>query len=314
MKIALNTSCVSVGGMDYSGFESLGEVVYFGEVSKESLFALAADCDAIIVNKTVIDEEFLNACPKIKYVGVFATGYNLIDTVACRARGITVCNVPEYSTNSVAQHVFALLLNFMGAISDYTSAVRRGEWITCPTFAYPAYPTYTIAGKTFGVFGYGNIGRKVAGIADAFGAKVIVCTHPKRSDCPYRQVTFEEMLKECDIISLHCPLTNSTANMINAHALAQMKPTAVLINTARGGLVDEAALAEALNSGALAGACLDTVAEEPMLENNPLRTAKNCYITPHIAWIARETRLRLVKIAEENLRAFINGTPQNVVD
>lgn len=313
MKIALSTSGMTNGDLDLSGFEKLGEVKYFGEIPRGEIIALASDCDALLVNKVIVNGELLSKCPKLKYVGTFATGYNVIDLEECRKRGITVCNVPDYSTNSVSQHVFALLLNYYGKIGEYTSSVAKGDWIKSKSFCYMPYPTYELSGKNFGVYGYGNIGKKVAKIAEAFGANVKVCTRTVPKNCPYEVVGFEEMLKTCDIVSLHCPLTGATSKIINKDTIALMKKSAVLINTARGGLVDESALASALNEGKIACACLDTVDVEPMASDNPLRLAKNCYITPHVAWVALETRERLVSIAFQNLKAFLDGNPQNVV-
>lgn len=313
MKIALNTSGLGENA-DLSEFEKLGEIICFEEVEREELFRIVSDCDALLVNKVVVDEALLAACPKLKYVGVFATGYNVVDTAACKERGITVCNVPGYSTNPVSQHVFALLLNVLGAIDKYTASVAAGDWIKSKSFTYFPYPTYELYGKTFGVYGYGNIGKTVAKIADAFGAKVIICTRTPPQNCPYPLVSKEEIFKNSDILSLHCPMTEATANLINEQTLSLMKRNAVLINTARGGLVDEAALANALNSGLIAAACMDTISVEPMKADNPLLKAKNCYITPHIAWTAKETRERLIKIAADNLRAFKEGKPQNVVN
>ena len=313
MKIAVNTSGLGENA-DLSAFEKLGETVYFGEIEREELFRLAADCDAIIINKIVVDEALLSACPELKYVGVFATGYNVVDIEACNRRGITVTNVPDYSTNAVAQLTFALLLNFLGAIDKYTASVAAGDWVKSKCFTYTPYPTYELHGKTFGIYGYGHIGKAVAKIADAFGAKVIICTRTKPQNCPYPVVTQEELFKNSDIISLHCPLTDATKNLVNERTLSLMKRSAVLINTARGGLVDEAALANALNSGKIAGACADTVSVEPMRADNPLLHAKNCYITPHIAWTATEAKERLIKIAAQNLKAFSEGTPQNTVN
>ena len=313
MKIALNTSGLGENA-DLSEFEKLGEIIYFEEVEREELLRIVSDCDALLVNKVIVDEALLSACPKLKYVGVFATGYNVVDTVACRERGITVTNVPGYSTNPVAQHVFALLLNVLGAIDKYTSSVAAGDWIKSKSFTYTPYPTYELYGKTFGIYGYGNIGKAVAKIADAFGAKVIICTRTTPRDCPYPVVSKEEIFKNSDILSLHCPQTPATANLINEQTLSRMKKNAYLINTARGGLVDEKALANALNSGAIAAACIDVISVEPMKRDNPLYGAKNCYITPHVAWTAQETRTRLIKIAAENLKAFLKGNPQNVVN
>lgn len=313
MKIAINTSGMDNGDIDFSDFERLGEVKYFGELSRGELFRLAADCDAIVVNKVIVDGELLAACPKIRYVGTFATGYNVVDVAACRARGVTVCNVPDYSTYAVAQHVFALLLSLYGHVSEYTSSVAAGDWVKSKTFCYFPWPTVELYGKTFGVYGYGNIGRRVAEIAAALGAKVVVCTRRPPENCPYPLVSADELFATADVLSLHCPLTEQTKELINKNTLSQMKRTAVLVNTARGGLVDEAALAAALNAGELAGACLDTVAVEPMRADNPLLHAKNCLITPHVAWVALETRTRLVGLAADNLRAFLDGKPKNVV-
>ncbi len=313
MKIAVNTSALTNGDMDFSEFETLGEIKFFGEIPREELKSLAADCDAIVVNKTYVDEDFLLACPKIKYVGVFATGYNVVDLAACRARGITVCNVPDYSTNAVSQHVFALLLNFYNKINEYSASVKAGDWTKSETFTYFPFGTRELYGKTFGVFGYGSIGKAVARIASAFGANVVVSTRTIPEDCPYKIVSFNELLKTCDIVSLHCPLTDATAEIINGETLALMKKDALLINTARGGLVNEAALAKALNEGTIGGACVDVVGEEPILADNPLLTAKNCIITPHCAWVAKETRTRLISLALKNLKAFVDGKPINVV-
>lgn len=314
MKIAINISAISYeSDMDFSEFEGLGDVKFFGEIPRKELFALCADREALIVNKVEVDEALLAACPELKYVGTFATGYNVVNIEACRRRGITVCNAPDYSTHSVSQHVFALLLNFYGQISKYASSVAAGDWIRSETFCYFPYPTYELYGKTFGVFGYGNIGKSVAKIAEAFGANVVISTRTPPKDCPYKVVDFEELLKVSDILSLHCPLTEKTANLIDAKALSLMKESAVLINTARGGLVDETALADALNAGKIAGACLDTVAVEPMRADNPLYGAKNCVITPHVGWVPRETRKRLLGIVAGNLKAYIEGKPINVV-
>lgn len=314
MKIAVNTSAVTIGDIDFSEFEALGEVKYFGELPKSEIIKLAHDCEVLIVNKVEVDEELLASCPKLKYVGVFATGYNCIDLQACRKRSIPVCNVPGYSTNSVSQHTFALLLYLYGRIGEYARSVERGDWVKSETFCYFPWATRELYGKTFGVYGYGSIGRATAKIAEAFGMKVIVCTRTVPDDCPYPIVTKEEIFRESDILSLHCPLTDKTREIVNFETLAMMKPTAVLINTARGGLVNEKALADALNGGRLYGACLDSVAAEPMRPDNPLLGAKNCVITPHIAWVSQETRARVVHMAAENLKSFLSGKPQNVVN
>lgn len=314
MKIAINTSAITNGDIDLSVFESFGEVKFFGELTKREQCEFISDCDAVIVNKVEVDKALLDSCPKLRYVGVFATGYNLIDLAECTKRGITVCNVPDYSTNAVSQHAFALLLYIYGKTREYAESVENGDWIRSRTFCYFPWATGELYGKTFGVYGYGSIGKAAARIAEAFGMNVIVCTRSRPADCPYKLVTAEEIFRESDVLSLHCPLTEKTKGMVNAKTLALMKPSSVIINTARGGLIDEAALADALNSGRLYGAGLDTVSTEPMREDNPLIGAKNCVITPHIAWVARETRSRLVGLAAENLRKFLEGTPINVVN
>lgn len=314
MKIAVNTSAVTRDGdIDFSEFEKLGEVKYFDELPREEIFKVCRDCDAVVVNKVIVDKKFLDNCPSLKYVGVFATGYDVVDLKECSLRHITVCNVPDYSTEAVAQHVFALLLSFCGKIPDYVASVRRGDWIKSPTFCYFPWASIELSGKTLGVFGYGSIGKRVAQIGEALGMRVLVCNRRPPQNCPYKSVDRRELFASSDVLSLNCPLTEETKNIINAQTLSEMKSGAILINTARGGLVDEAALASALKSGKLSGACLDVVAEEPMAADNPLYKIENCYITPHVAWTAYETRKRVVGIAALNLKRWIEGSPQNVV-
>lgn len=312
MKIAVNTS-ISIGDLNFSELEKLGEVVYFRDPSKEELIAAASDCDAIMINKELITEEVLAACPKIKYIGVFATGYNVVDLEACRKRGITVTNVPGYSTNSVAQHVFALILAVFDKIREYTSSVDEGDWVKSKTFNYFPWPTFELNGKTLGILGYGSIGKAVAKIGEAFGMNVVVSTRTYPKNCPYKVVGFSELLAVSDVLTLHCPLTAATDKIINEKTLAEMKDGAVLINTARGGLLDEAAVRAALNSGKLAAAGVDVVTVEPMREDNPLLHAKNCLITPHVAWCPLEARIRLLNVATQNLKDYIEGRANNVV-
>lgn len=314
MKIVIDSAAFSSGDINFDDFKALGEVVYINEPTREELFATARGCDAIIVNKVIIDRAFLDACPSIKYVGVFATGYNVVDTALCRERGVTVCNVPDYSTNAVAQHVFALILSIYCRIPDYVASVAAGDWTKSRTFCYFPWRTYEIAGKTIGILGYGNIGKAVAKIAAAFGMNVVISTRTKPENCPYKVLSFEEMLAVSDIVTLHCPLNAATEKIINGHSISLMKDGATLINTARGGLVDEEALRAALESGKLSAAGVDVISEEPMKPDNPLLGAKNCLITPHIAWVPLETRRRLLKIAAENLKGFLEGNPQNVVN
>ncbi len=313
MNIALDISAVTAGDIDFSDFSALGDVKLFENLSKKKLYELVADREAVVVNKVPVDRELLDRAPRLRYVGLFATGYNNVDTEECKKRGIAVCNVPDYSSSAVAQHVFALLLSFMDKIGDYTKSVSEGDWTRAEAFCYFPYPTSEIEGKRFGVVGYGNIGRRVARIADALGAQVLVNTRTTPRDCPFELLSLSDLLSSSDIVSLHCPLTDETRSIINSESLSAMKETAILVNTARGPLVDEEALARALNSGRIAGACLDTLCEEPMSCACPLLGAKNCLITPHMAWTARETRERLVKVAFKNLEAFSRGGLENSV-
>lgn len=314
MNIAVDISAVTCGDIDFSEIEKLGNVEYFKDISVENMFSVCKNADAVIVNKVCVDENFLNNCPKLKYVGIFATGYNLIDLKECAKRGITVCNVPDYSTNSVAQHTFALLLSLVGKISEYSSSVAAGDWIKSKTFTYMTWRTSALYGKTFGVYGYGNIGKAVAKIADAFGMNVLVHSRTKPENCPYKVVSSKDIFAYSDILSFHCPLTPETEKIVNAETLATMKRGAVIINTARGGLIDENALAFALENNLIAGAGLDVVATEPMDKNTPLLGVKNLIITPHIAWIPRETRQSVVNSAAQNLACFIAGKPINKVN
>ena len=315
MKITSVDLCtVSAGDIDFSPLDELGEVLYYDVLTPGGLALAARDAEALLVNKAQVDEVLLEACPKLKYVGTYATGYNNVDLAACTRRGITVCNVPGYSTSAVAQHAFALLLCLCGNIDKYSAPGGNGDWKRSKSFSYMPWQTRELSGLTFGVYGYGNIGRRAAQIASAFGMNVIVCTRTPPADCPYELVTREEIFARSDVLSLHCPLTEQTKGLVNAHTLSLMKRSAILINTARGGLVDEAALAAALNSERIAGAGLDVLAEEPMAKGCPLFKARHTVITPHIAWIPKETRTRLVQAVANNLKCFIQGHPINVVN
>jgi glycerate dehydrogenase len=253
-------------------------------------------------------------CKNLKYVGLFATGYNNVDLESASRHGAAVCNVPSYSTNAVAQHTFSFILNHFNRTAQYAQTVADGDWVNYKLFSYFYIPTTELAGMTIGIVGYGDIGRKTAEIARAFGMKVITHTRsPQKVADGTRTCTLEELLRESDVVSLHCPLTPENEKMINAETLSFMKPGALLVNTARGGLIDEQALADVLNSGRIS-ACLDALTYEPMREDCPLRFAKNCTITPHIAWAPVETRIRLLEIVAENLKKWICGNPQNKVN
>lgn len=313
--VILDSETVTRGDVSLDGITALADSSVFGYTPNEKVAEAIGDADAVICNKCLITQEVFDKCPNLKYVGLFATGYNNVDLAAASKRGAVVCNVPAYSTNAVAQHTFALILDYYNKVAEYKKTVADGDWVNYKLFSYFYIPTTEIAGLTLGIIGYGDIGRKTAEIARAFGMNVVTYTRsPQKVTDGTRVCTLEELLSISDAVSLHCPLTPENGKMINAETLALMKPNALLVNTARGGLIDEQALADALNGGRLGGARLDTLTYEPMREDCPLRGAKNCAITPHIAWAPIETRVRLLEKVAENLKAWINGEPINVVN
>lgn len=276
--------------------------------------ARIGDADAVLCNKVPITREVMENCPKLRYIGLFATGFNNVDIEFATQKNIAVCNAGQYSTNAVAQQVFAYILDFFSRINAYDSAVSNGEWETSDTFSYFPIPTHELNGKNLAIVGYGSIGRAVAKIGAAFGMNIIVCTRTIPKDCPYETADIRTAAANADILTFHCPLTKDTAGIVNSNLLSVMKSGAVLINTARGGIVDENDLTQALNSGKIAAAYLDVLANEPMSADTPLRSAQNCVITPHTAWSALETRERLLNIVCDNLRAWISGDPVNKVN
>ena len=313
--VILDSETVTRGDVSLDGITALADSSVFGYTPNEKVAEAIGDADAVICNKCLITQEVFDKCPNLKYVGLFATGYNNVDLAAASRRGAVVCNVPAYSTNAVAQHTFALILDYYNKVAEYKKTVADGDWVNYKLFSYFYIPTTEIAGLTLGIIGYGDIGRKTAEIARAFGMNVVTYTRsPQKVTDGTRVCTLEELLSISDAVSLHCPLTPENGKMINTETLALMKPNTLLVNTARGGLIDEQALAEALNDGRLGGARLDTLTYEPMREDCPLRGAKNCAITPHIAWAPIETRVRLLEKVAENLKAWINSKPINVVD
>ena len=313
--VVLDSETVTRGDVSLDGITALADSSVFGYTPNEKVAEAIGDADAVICNKCLITQEVFDKCPNLKYVGLFATGYNNVDLAAASRRGAVVCNVPAYSTNAVAQHTFALILDYYNKVAEYKKTVADGDWVNYKLFSYFYIPTTEIAGLTLGIIGYGDIGRKTAEIARAFGMNVVTYTRsPQKVTDGTRVCTLEELLSISDAVSLHCPLTPENGKMINTETLALMKPNTLLVNTARGGLIDEQALAEALNDGRLGGARLDTLTYEPMREDCPLRGAKNCAITPHIAWAPIETRVRLLEKVAENLKAWINGKPINVVN
>ncbi len=314
MKIAiLEAATVSKGDVSFDGLRELGEVTEYPLTPTDKIVQNVGDAEIVLCNKTPFTEDVLRACPNIKYIGLCATGYNNIDLKTCRELGITVCNVPAYSSAAVAQQVFAFILNFYSRVSEYDGFVRDGGWLKSETFSDFVFPTKEISGKTLGIIGYGSIGRKVANIARAFGMSVIVNTRTAKQDSSVKFTDVKELFAEADIITVHCPLTEETKGLINRENLALCKPSCIIINTSRGAVVNERDLADALNGGRIAAAALDVLTEEPMSADCPLIGAKNCVITPHIAWAALETRERLVKTVVENVRAFIAGKPINTV-
>ncbi len=316
MKIAvLDWYTVSVSGdITTAALEEFGEVKVISLTKPEETAANIGDADVVLCNKVLITKEVMDACPNLKYVGLFATGYNNVDVAYAAEKGITVCNAGQYSTNAVAQQVFAYILDRYSRIRDYDIAVKNGEWERSPAFSYFPIPTAELAGQTLAIVGYGSIGRRIAEIGAAFGMNIVVSTRTKPQDCPYEVTDVLTAAKKADVITFHCPLTEQTKGLVNSGLLGVMKPTATLINTSRGPVVNEADLAEALNSGRIAAAYVDVLEKEPMSPDTPMKNAKNLTITPHTAWAAYETRRRLVDIVCDNIRAWQSGSPKNKVN
>lgn len=303
------------GDMSWAPLEELGDLTVYDRTAPEQVLERAAGSEALLTNKTVLTAETLRALPQLRYVGVLATGYNVVDIDAARELGIVVTNIPAYSTDSVVQMVFAHLLAITNRVEHYTDENRRGRWSTNPDFCYWDTPLHELSGKTFGIVGLGNIGMAVSRVARAFGMNVKAYTSKRAEELPdgVSKADLDELFATSDVVSLHCPLTDSTRHLVNAERLAMMKPSAILINTGRGPLVDEKALAEALESGRIHAAGLDVLSSEPPAADNPLLTARNCFITPHLGWATKEARERLLSIAADNLRGFIAGDIRNNV-
>jgi glycerate dehydrogenase len=314
--VVLDGYTLNPGDLDWQALEALGEVTLYDRTPAELTIERAADADVVLTNKVVLGEKELAGLPQLRYIGVLATGVNVVDIEAARARNIPVTNVPAYSTPSVAQHVFALLLELTRGVGLHAEMVRQGDWASSPDFSFWKGDQVELAGLTMGIVGFGGIGKAVARVADAFGMTLLVATRtPDPTAWPQvRFVELSTLLAGADVVSLHCPLTAETERMIDGESLALMKTSAYLINTGRGPLIDESALAEALNEGRIAGAGLDVLSQEPPSVGHPLFTARNCLITPHLAWATKAARLRLMKVAVTNVRAFINGTLQNQVN
>ena len=313
--VVLDGYTANPGDLSWEGLEQLGEVTVYDRTKPNETVARAAEAEIVITNKVVIGREEMAQLPHLIYIGVLATGYNVVDIAAARERGIIVTNVPAYSTESVAQMVFAHLLTVTNHTERYAIENRQGRWSSNPDFCYYANSITELADKTFGIVGLGNIGQRVAQIAQAFGMKVKAFTSKPAEALPegIQKADLKELFQTSDIISLHCPLTPDTHHLIKAETIAWMNPEAILINTGRGPLVDDAALAEALKAGRLKAYCADVMTEEPPKADNPLLQVDNAYITPHIAWATKEARQRLLQIATTNVSAFLKGTPQNVI-
>jgi glycerate dehydrogenase len=314
--VVLDGYCLNPGDLDWRALEELAGVVLYDRTAAAEVASRVADASFAMTNKSLLGRETFALCPNLRYIGVLATGFNIVDVAAARERGITVTNIPTYGTNSVAQHAIALTLELAVQVGRHSDSTRAGDWARNPDWSYWKTPLVELSGKTMGVVGFGRIGRQTARIADALGMRILAHDEVQLNEPAYerfRWAGLDELLAESDVVTLHCPLTATNKEMINTQRLNQMKRTAFLINTSRGGLINDAELAAALNQGVIAGAGLDVLSVEPPAPDNPLFSAKNCFVTPHIAWATREARARLMAIAVGNLRAFLNGAPVNVV-
>ena len=318
MKIViLDGYTTNPGDLSWEKFSEFGEVTAYDYTPAELVVERCKDAEIIIDNKVVFTKETLDQLPKLRYIGLLSTGFNVIDIEAAKNNGITVCNVPTYSTAAVAQLTFALILEMYNQVSIHSEAVHNGEWTNCRDFCFQKTPLLELNNKTIGLIGYGKIGSEVAKIADAFSMNIL-CYVPSKKPQPnfknFSFVSLDELAEKSDIVSLHCPLTPETTKIINSDFIAKMKKNAIIINTSRGPSIDEQALADALNSGRIAGAGVDVLSTEPPKADNPLLSCKNCFITPHIAWAGYETRERLVGVVLNNLKSYLDGNPVNVVN
>ena len=320
MKIVnLDSYALNPGDLDWSPLKELGDCTFYDRTpvnDDNEILKRIGDAEIVLTNKTPLDEHVISTAPNLKYIGVTATGYNVIDTEAATKANIPVTNIPTYGTDAVAQFTFALLLEITSHVGLHNQLVHDGRWSSNPDFTFWAKPLTELQGKTLGLIGFGSIAKKVAEIGHAFSMNIIFYNHRPKTDLPnyVKQVSLEELYQQSDIISLHVPQTPETTEMINQKAISQMKDGVLLINTARGGLISEKDVADALNDGKIAAAGVDVVQKEPIPTDSPLLSAKNCYITPHIAWAPRETRNRLLGIVVDNLQAFLNGERLNVVN
>ena len=315
--VVLDAYTGNPGDLSWQPMRELGELILYDRTPPELIIERGREADAILINKVVITREMMEQWPRLRYIGVIATGFNIVDIVAARDHGIVVTNVPAYSTPSVAQLAIAHLLNICCQVQHYTDEVRDGMWSRCPDFSFTDTRLMEVAGKRIGIVGFGQIGQAVARIAQALGMTVTAYTSKAASELPEgvaKAESLDALVSECDVVSLHCPLNDDTRGMIDRRRLWMMKPTAILLNTARGPLIDDAALAEALHEGRIMAAGLDVMGQEPPAADNPLLTAPNCYFTPHIAWASAEARARLMVVITRNLKTFMEGHPENQVN
>lgn len=306
------------GDLSWDGFRALGELTVYDRTPRgdvEEIVKRIGNAEIVCTNKTPITEEILRRVPSVRYIGVLATGYNVVDVQAAARRGIPVTNIPDYGTGAVAQYTIAMLLELCSRIGHHDRVVHEGKWTSAKDFCFWDYPLMELAGKTMGIIGYGRIGQETARLARAFGMKILdFRRRPAKEDDQCRYVSMDELLAKSDVISLHCPLFPETEGLINRQTIARMKDGVILLNTARGPLINEKDLADALNCGKVYGAAVDVVSTEPIQADNPLLQAKNCLITPHVAWASRESRQRLMDTAVANLQAFLDGKPVHVVN
>lgn len=315
--VILDSFALNPGDLSWDWLKLFGECEIYDRTPKDKILERCMGADVVLTNKTPLTRETLTKLDTLKYIALLSTGYNVVDCECAKEMGVPVSNIPAYSTNAVAQLTFSLILEITNAVGIHSESVRNGEWSNCPDFCYWKTPLTELCGKTLGIVGFGQIGQAVADIAEAFKMNVIAVSGHE-TDQSHRKnfswVDMDTLAKNSDIISFHCPLTEKTTGLVNEEFIAKCKDGAIIINTSRGPVVDDKALADALNSGKLRGAGLDVLTVEPPKKDNPLLSAKNCFITPHIAWAGFETRERLMKILEENVKAYLKGNPQNVVN
>lgn len=314
--VVMDGKGVNPGDMSWKQIQQFGELIVYERTASEEIIDHVGDAEIVLTNKTVFDEDTIAKLKNVKYIGVLATGYNVVDLKAASKRGIVVTNIPAYSTDSVAQMTFAHILNVTNHVDHYARASRDGEWSRCPDFCYWDKPLVELAGKTIGIIGLGNIGMKVANIALNFGMNVIAYTSKEPKEIPngINKASIDNILSDSDIISLHCPLTKQTRELINKDSIAKMKRSVIVVNTGRGQLVNEEDVANALHNGLIGAYCADVMCSEPPSADNPLFVEQNAYITPHVAWASKEARIRLMDIAEKNIHSFLSGKPINVVN